>query len=139
MRQDISVEMFKGKMRGYRYFQKQILRLDDEIQNCYDQLGASPKSPNLQSEPIHSPKNIDREYQIRDRIEILRTKKSQIQVEIQFIDEILGKIEKPLREAIIAIYADKKTMQVQADKLYIAKSTLRDKINKQIREAMNEI
>ena len=139
MRQDISIEMFKGRMKGYRYFQRQILKLDDEIQECYNQLGASPKSPNLQSEPIHSPKNIDREYQIRDRIEILEGKKARAKAEIDFCDQILEEMETPLKEAVIAIYSDKKTMLSEADKLYMAKSTLRDKINKEIAKALHII
>lgn len=139
MRQDISIEMFKGRMKGYRYFQRQILRLEDEIQECYNQLGASPKSPNLQSEPIHSPKNIDREYQIRDRIEILEGKKARAKAEIDFCDQILEEMETPLKEAVIAIYSDKKTMLSEADKLYMAKSTLRDKINKEIAKALHII
>ena len=139
MRQDISIEMFKGRLKGYRYFQRQILKLDDEIQECYNQLGASPKSPNLQSEPIHSPKNIDREYQIRDRIEILEGKKARAKAEIDFCDQILEEMETPLKEAVIAIYSDKKTMLSEADKLYMAKSTLRDKINKEIAKALHII
>lgn len=131
--------MFKGRMKGYRYFQRQILRLEDEIQECYNQLGASPKSPNLQSEPIHSPKNIDREYQIRDRIEILEGKKARAKAEIDFCDQILEEMETPLKEAVIAIYSDKKTMLSEADKLYMAKSTLRDKINKEIAKALHII
>ena len=138
MRQDISVEMFKGRMKGYRYFQRQILRLEDEIQECYNQLGASPKSPNLQSEPIHSPKNIDKEYQIRDKIEILEGKKARCKAEIDFCEQILGEIETPVKEAIIDVYGDRKTLQSQSQKLYMAKSTLQDKIDKAIKEAIRK-
>ncbi len=138
MKQDLQIEMFKGRLKGYRYFQKQVKKYDEEIQDCYNQLGASPHSPSFDSEPIHSPKNIDREYKIRDRIEALELKKGRSLDEIRFCDEILDKLETSLKEAIIAVYADKRTMQEQADKLYMAKSTLRDTINREIKRAIGD-
>lgn len=138
MKQDLSIEMFKGRLKGYRYFQRQIVRLDEEIQECYNQLGASPHSPQFDSEPIHSPKNIDREYKLRDRIESLERNKARSQAEIDFCNQILGEMETPVREAVIAIYADKKTMQRQADKMYMSKSTLRDLINREIKKVLDD-
>ena len=53
------------------------------------------------------------------------------------MDEILGKIETPLREAVIAIYADEKQLRSMADKLGYSKSGLERKINQAIEKALN--
>lgn len=138
MKRNLSIEMFKGKLRGYIFFKKQIEKYKEEIEYCYDKLGASPKSPNLQSEPIHSVKDIDKEHETRDKITALELKLSHAESEIQFIDEILDKIENPLRGAIINVYCYRKTIYSQARKLYMAKTTLQDKIDKEIDRAIRE-
>lgn len=138
MRQSNSVEMFKGKLKGYRYFQRQISVYQEQIELCYDSLGASPKSPNLSSEHIHSSRNIDREYETRDKISTLELKKQRSENEIKLIDEILGKLEKPLYDATIAIYCDGKTIESQAKKLYMARTTLQDTINKALDKAIKD-
>ena len=63
--------------------------------------------------------------------------KSLIDDNKNYIEEILGKIETPLKEAIIAIYADEKQLRYMADKLGFSKSGLERQINKAIEKALN--
>ena len=136
MKQDISVEAFKHGLRGYHYWTKKKNLLEEEIQLLYDKLGASPRSPKLDGVSIHSPRNIDAEYAIRDKIDVLEQKLKHCDGELRYYDETLAKMETSLKMAIIAIYANKESMQKQADKMFISKSTLREHINKEIKKVL---
>lgn len=139
MQQSIDVVMFKGKLRGYNFFKKQIKKYNDEIEYCYDMLGASPKSPNLTSEPIHSVKNIDKEYETRQKISELESKLKQCESEIKFCDTVLAGIDETIRKAIVNIYINRCTVQSEARRLYMAKSTLQDNINKAMETSIDSM
>ena len=135
--QSLVVKAFKGRMKGYRFWQAREKAQKQLLDMCYDLLGASPKSPNLEGVQCHSPKDIDREYRIRGEIERIEPLLARAKDEVGYMDEILGKIETPLREAVIAIYADEKQLRSMADKLGYSKSGLERKINQAIEKALN--
>lgn len=134
--QSRAVKAFKGRLKGYRYWQDRLKGQSELMQMCYDLLGASPKSPSFDDVPAHGPKDLDREYRIRAEIERIEPLLARAKDEVVYIDEILGKIETPLREAVIAIYADEKKMVNEAGRLNIATSTLNKKIDKAIEKAL---
>lgn len=138
MQQSITVDMFKGKMRGYKFFQRQVKKYKEEIELCYDSLGASPKSPNLTSEPIRSPRDIEKEYDTRERIAMLEVKLKRCEGEIRFCDEVLANMEDSVKKAIINVYVHRCTIQSEARRMYMAKSTLQDNINKAIEQAIQD-
>ena len=113
---DEEIKVLERKLRNYRHLQKEIVRLEDEIQRDYDKLGASPKSPNLQSEPIHSPKNIDAEHEIREHISMLEAKLSQKRDELNELDEIFNSVRNELKRPIIDIYMNGKKYAYVAKK-----------------------
>lgn len=131
-----AVKAFKGRLKGYRYWQDRLKGQSELMQMCYDLLGASPKSPRFDDVPAHGPKDLDREYRIRAEIERIEPLLDRAKDEVGYMDEILGKIETPLREAVIAIYADEKKMVNEAERLNIATSTLNKKIDKVIEKAL---
>ena len=135
--QSLVVKAFKGRMKGYRFWQSREKAQKQLLDMCYDLLGASPKSPNLEGVQCHSPKDIDREYRIRGEIERIEPLLAHAKAEVKYVDEILGRIEKPLKEAIIAIYADNKSMKEVASKLDMATSTLNKQIDKAIEKALS--
>ena len=135
--QNRAVKAFKGRLKGYRYWQDRLKGQSELMQMCYDLLGASPKSPRFDDVPAHGPKDLDREYRIRTEIERIEPLLARAKDEVGYMDEILGKIETPLREAVIAIYADEKQLRSMADKLGYSKSGLERKINQAIEKALN--
>ena len=110
------IKVLERKLRNYRHLQKEIVSLEDEIQRDYDKLGASPKSPNLQSEPIHSPKNIDAEHEIREHISMLEAKLSQKRDELNELGEIFNSVGNELKRPIIDIYMNGKKYAYVAKK-----------------------
>ena len=135
--QSRAVRAFKGRLKGYRYWQDRVKGQSELLACCYDMLGASPRSPKLDGIQCHSPKDIEAEYRIRGEIERIEPLLAHARDEVNYIEEILGKIETPLKEAIIAIYADEKQLRYMADKLGFSKSGLERQINKAIEKALN--
>ena len=132
----VEVRAFKGRLKGYRYWQLRERGQAQMLELLYDLIGASPKSPKLDGIQVHSPKNLDKEYRIREEIERVQANLSHAQAEIKYVDEILDKIESPLREAIIDIYADNIKMECWSKKMDIATSTLNSRIDKAIEKAL---
>lgn len=135
--QSRAVRAFKGRLKGYRYWQDRVKGQSELLACCYDMLGASPRSPKLDGIQCHSPKDIEAEYRVRAEIERIEPLLAHARDEVKYIEEILGKIETPLKEAIIAIYADEKQLRYMADKLGFSKSGLERQINKAIEKALN--
>lgn len=135
--QSRAVKAFKGRLKGYRYWQDRVKGQSELLAYCYDMLGASPRSPKLDGIQCHSPKDIEAEYRVRAEIERIEPLLAHARDEVNYIEEILGKIETPLKEAIIAIYADEKQLRYMADKLGFSKSGLERQINKAIEKALN--
>ena len=135
--QSRAVRAFKGRLKGYRYWQDRVKGQSELLACCYDMLGASPRSPKLDGIQCHSPKDIEAEYRVRAEIERIEPLLAHARDEVNYIEEILGKIETPLKEAIIAIYADEKQLRYMADKLGFSKSGLERQINKAIEKAIN--
>ena len=135
--QSRAVRAFKGRLKGYRYWQDRVKGQSELLACCYDMLGASPRSPKLDGIQCHSPKDIEAEYRVRAEIERIEPLLARARDEVNYIEEILGKIETPLKEAIIAIYADEKQLRYMADKLGFSKSGLERQINKAIEKALN--
>ena len=99
------VEALERRLRLYKYNQLKIKEYRGQIQNLYDQLGGY-KSPPFDKEPIHSPKDIDQEYEIREKITILEEKLKRLENENAELDQILAKAERCLYEPLKQRYID---------------------------------
>lgn len=135
--QSRAVRAFKGRLKGYRYWQDRVKGQSELLAYCYDMLGASPRSPKLDGIQCHSPKDIEAEYRVRGEIERIEPLLARARDEVNYIEEILARIEKPLREALIVIYSDGKRMEDEANKLGMATSTLNKQIDKAIEKALS--
>lgn len=104
------VKALERRLRNYSYFKNEKIRLEEEIKHCYDSLGASPHSPAFGSEPIHSPKNLDREYETREKIEDLLKEKALVESELRYLDSVLANVADDLTKPIYETYVLNKPM-----------------------------
>lgn len=81
--------------------------------------------------------NKDLEYRIRDEIERHERNKAFAEANVEYVDRVLGRIETPLREAIISVYVKGNTTRSVADKLYLSHTALQKRINRAIEEALD--
>lgn len=133
--QDNSVKSFKYDLRTYREKIKQIGKLHNAIEECYYILGGV-KGVDPSKEPIHSPPNIDAEHAIRERIEVLRAKLKRLRAQTDEIEYTMARIEKPLSDAIIAVYVDGRTLLSVSRDMYISTNGLLKRMNKAIKKAL---
>ena len=129
------VRAFKNELRNYNFYLSSITSLDNSIEFCYYRLGGV-RGIDPSKEPLHSPPDKDLEYQLRDKIEVLEAKKALLTNKITYIEEILGRMETSLREAVIKVYAQGKPISVVCNDLYVSPSGLAKKINKEIKKAL---
>ena len=133
--QDDNVRSFKYDLRSYKSKQKRIRDLEERVEECYEALGGV-RGIDPSKEPTHSLPNKEVEYALRNKIESLERKIGLLRVQTNEVDRILGKIEKPLRTAIISVYVDGKTIMSVANGLYLSHNGLLRRMNKAIKKAL---
>lgn len=136
MKQPEDVRAFKTDLASYNVKKKQIARLEEQIEECYDQLGGV-RAIDPSKEPIHAMPNKDVEYAIRDKIERLRAKRERLCGQIEYLDEILERMEPTLKTAVIEIYSNQRKIRALASTMYLSETGLRKRINKEIEKALN--
>ncbi len=99
------VEALERRLRLYKYNQEKIDKWQAEIDGLYDQLGGY-KSPPFDREPVHSPKNLEQEYEVRERIATLEERVKRLSNENAELDQILAKVQTSLYEAVIKRYVE---------------------------------
>lgn len=134
--QDEGVKAFKNELGNYRFYQRRFATLANLVEYCYDMLGGV-RAVDPSKEPNSFVPNKDREYAIRDEISRHERNKDLIEVKLRYIDEILARIETPLKEALIEVYADHKTLRKVSSRMYMSESKLRRDINKAIKKALD--
>lgn len=134
--QSQQVKAFKNELRNYNYYLSRVTTLKNSIQFCYDRLGGL-RAIDVSKEPTHSPPNKDYEYKLRDDIESYEQLLRHTQAQINYLDEILSRIENELRNAIKSIYIEGKQMRYVAMTLYISHGGLQKRIDKAIEKALD--
>jgi len=134
--QSEEVRAFKNELRNYNFYLSRIVTLENSIEFCYDRLGGV-RGIDPSKEPTHSMPNKELEWQLRDKIESLDAEKRVIETKVKYIESILAKIETSLREVIIAVYCENKTMQYVAIKNNISTSGLNKRMIVGIKKALN--
>lgn len=129
------VRAFKNELRNYNYYLYKIITLGKSIEFLYDRLGGV-HGVDPSKEPIHAMPNKDLEWKIRDDITRLEAKKSTTENKLREIDDVLHKIEEPIRTAIISVYISGKQISNVAGELYLSSSGLAKRINKAIKKAL---
>jgi hypothetical protein len=136
MKQPESVRAFKNELRNYRFYIERAVELEDKIEFLYDRLGGV-RGIDPSKEPLHIMPNRDIEWKIRDDISKLDAQMSLVRAKIRYVDQILAKMEEPVKTAIICVYIDKKKTDVVAVQMWISPSGLMKKMNKAIEEALD--
>lgn len=129
------VKAFKNELRNYRFYVSRIVFLNGSIEFLYDRLGGV-RGIDPSKEPTHSLPNKDMEYKIRDDISRLEAKKLLTERKVEEIEEILGKIDIPIRDAIRNIYIDGMHTTKVADMMFLSSSGLHGRINRAIKKAL---
>ncbi len=129
---------FKRELATYRDIEEEIRSFDEEIQYCYDMLGASPRSVDPGRVVVHSPPNKEREYELRERISLLEANRSPWLSKKKRIDRILMRMETSLREDVVHVYVDNEKLDVVSAPRYVTASTLHYRLNKAIENALDE-
>lgn len=133
--QEESVKAFKKDLGTYCYKLGRKKDLEDKIQECYDRLGGV-RAVDPSREPTHSMPNIDVEYALRDRISELEQKLRHVCDQIEEIEQILDRIDSPLKTAVLEVYAKGHTIRSQAERMFLSETGLRKRINKAIEKAL---
>ena len=131
------VKAFKYELRNYSFYCYRVRTLSESIEYCYQILGGV-HGVDPSRIPMHSPKNLDREYKLRDEISRLEAEKDRLQRQIDYVDQILDRIGNGMENAIKSVYIEGQQMRKVADDYYLSHSGLQGRINKAIMEALNE-
>lgn len=136
--QTAEVRAFKNELRNYNYYLHRVTTLDESIEFIYDRLGGV-RGIDPSKEPLHSPPDKDLEYKLRDDISRLEANKKLLENKIAYIEQILGRMETSLREAVIKVYANGKPISIVCNDLYVSPSGLAKKINNEIKKALTSL
>ena len=136
MKQPAEVLAFKNELKNYNYYLHRISTLEESIEFIYHRLGGV-RGIDPSKEPIHAMPNKEMEYKLREDIECLEAKKKLLEEKTNYIDSILVEIEIPLREAIMAVYCEGKTMERVSMKYHLSSSGLNKRIIVALKKALN--
>ena len=133
--QSEDIKAFKNELRNYNYNLSRIITLKNSIEYCYDRLGGV-RAIDTSKEPIHSPPNKELEYKLRDDIERYRHLKALYEAKVEYVDEILAKMETEIRTAIISVYVEGRKVMHIANKMYLSHNGLQKRMNRAIEKAL---
>lgn len=130
------VDALKNRLRNYNHDKEQIKTLEEKKEYCYHLLGGDARSVDPSKEPLHCQPNKEREYEIRDTISQLDEKIGLLQAEIKYLDNVLDNVGNKHRDAIKMVLIDRIPIYKVCTKYYIGKSTLQDRIDKELERAL---
>ena len=135
--QSNQVRAFKNELRNYSFVLHEITTLENSIEFLYDRLGGV-RGIDPSKEPLHTVPDKDLEYKLRDDISKLDAKLSLRRAEKERVEEIMGRVEKTLSDAIFRIYVLHARTDVVAGEMFISPNGLHHRINRALERALNE-
>lgn len=135
--QSDDVKAFKNELRNYNYNLNRVVTLKNSIEYCYDRLGGV-RGIDTSKEPTHSLPNKDLEYKLRDDIERYRRLQSVYETKVEYVDEILSRIETSIRKAIISVHVEHKKTEKVARECNLSTNGLQYRMDKAIERALND-
>ncbi|MBR3062341.1 MAG: hypothetical protein IKG65_08040 [Exiguobacterium sp.] len=129
------VKAFKNELRNYTFYCSRIVSLGNSIEFCYDRLGGV-RGIDPSKEPVHAMPNKEMEYKLRDEIERYEATLKRYKEKVDSIDEILERIELPIREAVITVYVNGNQLVKVARDYYLSPTGLQKRINRAIEKAI---
>lgn len=131
------VKQFKRDLRSYRFLQEKLTVVSERIRMLYDALGGV-HSPKLDSVPVHSPPDLERQQSIRDEIDRLEATKASVKERLRATENLLNLMPQMEREAVFRICVMHEKSDVVAKELFYSESTLRYRISRAIDEALKK-
>ena len=137
MRQDKSVRAFKNQLENYQYYVYMVNHYEQQIQDCFDKLGASPKSIDYSKVVGHTVPDKDFEYKMRGYIEIYEYKKDMFERLVAYVNSILDLMPVEQRNMAKDMFVLGENEIAVAKKYYISPSGMRYQINREIKKALD--
>lgn len=131
------VRAFKRRLEHYVDDLQRVSDLDEKIELCFHKLGGV-KGIDPSKEPIHAQMDKDIEYKIRDDIEKYEALKRVYESNVIYVNSVLDLIEEETREAIKKVYIYGERQEKVASKMYLSRSTLRDRMDSRIKLALEK-
>lgn len=139
MQDDIDVKVFKNELMNYNYYQYQCNKLKEDIDYNYGLLPGNVRGLNPSKLPIHGGvPNLDNIYAIRDTITLLEAKLRRYNDKMVEVEQILEKIETPLKSAIMDKYIIGYTLEKVSKDYGYSSAGLLKKMNKAIKKALED-
>ena len=129
------VRAFKNELRNYTYYCSRIASLEESIEFMYDKLGGV-RGIDPSKEPLHTQPSKEFEYMVRDKITDLEKNKALYEAKRDYIDQILGKMETSVREAVISVYVRMEKCIKVADQHFLSSTGLQKRMNRAIEVAL---
>ena len=129
------VRAFKNELRNYTYYCSRIASLEESIEFMYDKLGGV-RGIDPSKEPLHTQPSMEFEYMVRDKITDLEKNKALYEAKRDYIDQILGKMETSVREAVISVYVRMEKCIKVADQHFLSSTGLQKRMNRAIEVAL---
>lgn len=132
------VEHFKNELKNLKYYKESLAELDDSLTDArYELTGVKgiryDKPPGAFSPEVKK----ENYYKLSSEIEFLTDEQERIQKQIDHIETVLDQIEdEEIKEAVIKVFAEKKTLRKVSKEYYMSYTTLHKKINKELKEAI---
>ena len=136
--QSQEVRAFKNELRNYRFYETRLRKLDELIDFCYSLLPGNVHAINYSDPITGGTPNKDREYRIRDEISRHEQNKARTQAKVDYIEEILDKMENSVKEAAISIFVEGNRTDDVAPEYHLSSNALLNRINREIERVINE-
>ena len=134
------LDYIKNELKNYDYYKESLKRINDSLSYTWHEL-AGVKAIRYDKQPGSYSKAAarKRQHELMDKIEKLETEASRIKKQIVYIEGILTRVQdEEIREAILKVYTQKKTLRKVAKGLYMSHVTLYKQINKQLEGAIRD-
>lgn len=133
------VRAFKNELRNYRYYQKRLKEINEEIENIYYSLsglaskpfGASAGSTNQQAKEERKLEAIDKLNKLKDKANIYAK-------QIQSLERTLNACSEDIKDVLIKIYCDGHTYSSMAIYTYYSPRGLEKRIDKELMLALKK-
>ena len=129
------VKAFKYELRNYNFYCQELKEKEELIEYLYDRLGGV-RGVDPSKEPLHSAPNKEYEYMLRDKISKVEQKKVLLEHKIDYIDQILGNVETPLKSALKSVYINGEKLDKVSQEFFLTPNGLIYRLNKAIEEAL---
>lgn len=128
-----NIEIFKSKLKDYRIYYSMFLKLNERLSNLWYEL-EGVKAIQYDKEPSSHNNYLiqERKYALSEKIKEAQAQINSLNEKLSYIDCILEKMQPEIRDTIIDIYINKKSIRKAAKKCNISHTALLKRINKEI-------